>query len=146
MSTDGNRGQYEFNDEQSRIIVDLASGVRVVGLLLFLLGFFQAVTLVATLTRIGWHNRLAGPFLLAGAGALIYLSLGWWFNKSSAAFINVAATQGRDIDNLMVALNELRKPFSLIRTLILVFGVFLLMGLVAALIEAYSNRGVPAPV
>jgi hypothetical protein len=143
MSTDGGRGQYEFNDQQNRIIADLGSGVRVVGLLLFLLGFFQAFTLIAALVRLGWDSRLAGPYLLTGAGALIYLSLGWWFNRASAGFINVAATQGRDVDNLMHGLNELRKSFSLVRTLIFVFGVFILMGLVAALIEAYSSRGVP---
>jgi energy-converting hydrogenase Eha subunit F len=49
-------------------------------------------------------------------------------------------TQGRDIDNLMAALNELRKPFSLIRTLIMVYAVLILIGLIAVLIAAFTNR------
>jgi hypothetical protein len=140
MSTDPNRGQYEFNEQENAVIADLASGVRIVGFVLFLLGVLQAIGLFATLNNVKWDGRFAGPALLIGAAALIYLSFGWWFSKSSSAFMNVATTQGRDIDNLMVGLNELRKPFSLIRTLILVYAVIVVVGLIAVLIQAFTHR------
>ena len=140
MSADGGRGQYEFNDDQSRIIVDLASGLRIVGLLLFLFGVLTAVTLLSHLFGMGWNPRIAGPTLVMGAAALIYLSLGWWFQKSATSFVAVAATQGRDVDHLMDALNELRKSFSLVRTLIMIYGVIILIGMIAVLFAWYNRQ------
>jgi hypothetical protein len=140
MSADGGRGQYEFNHDQSRIIVDLASGLRIVGLLLFLFGALTAAALIPQLFGHGWDRRFAGPALVMGAAALIYLSLGWWFQKSASSFGAVAGTQGRDIDHLMDALNELRKSFSLVRTLIMVYGVIILIGLIAALFAWYNRQ------
>ena len=142
MSAGGGSGQYEFNDDQSRVIVDLASGLRIVGLLLFLFGVLTAVTVLTHMFGHGlkWDSRLLGPALVMGAATLIYLSLGWWFQKSSASFDAVAATKGNDVDHLMTALNELRKSFSLIRTLILVYGIFILMGMIAVLIAWYTHK------
>lgn len=140
MSSDGSRPQYEFDDHQSAIMADLASGVRLVGLLLFMFGALYAVGLIVTLVKVGWDSRFAGAGLFIAASALIYLSLGWWLQKSSTAFDTVATTQGRDIENLMVALNELRKPFALIRTLILVYAVIVLVGLIAMLFAAFAHR------
>jgi len=140
MSSDGNRGQYEFSEEQGRVIADLSSGVRLVGILLFLFGAFYLVGLILTVVKLGWTPHFTGPGVLIIVSALIYLSFGWWFQKSSAAFDDVVTTQGRDIDNLMVALDELRKPFALIRTLIMLYAVLVLIGLVAMLITAFAHR------
>jgi len=140
MSSDGNRGQYEFSEEQGRIIADLSNGVRLVGILLFLFGAFYLVGLIATVVKGGWDARFLWPGMFIAISALIYLSFGWWFQKSSAAFDDVVTTQGRDIDNLMAALNELRKPFSVVRTLIMLYAVLILVSLVAMLIEAFARR------
>jgi hypothetical protein len=140
MSAEGDRKQYEFNDQQSAIILDLASGLRLVGFLLLLVGVFQTIGLITTIARVGLHGPLIGAALLIAGAALIYLSLGWWFRSSSHSFIEVVATQGKDIDHLMAALNELRKPFSLIRTLVVAYAIFVLFGMLVLIFAALTNQ------
>ena len=144
MSADGGQRQYEFNDQQSAVILDLASGLRIVGFLLLLLGIFQAVGLIVSISRLGVQGPLVGTMLLLAAAALIYVSLGWWFRSSAESFIDVVGTQGRDIDHLMTALNELRKPFSLIRTLVVAYAILVLVGLLVVLFAAMTRA--PATV
>jgi hypothetical protein len=143
MSAEGDQRQYEFNNEQSAVILDLASGLRIVGFLLLLVGVFQAIGLITTIVRIGLQGPLVGAALLIAAAALIYLSLGWWFRSSAEGFIAVVGTQGKDIDHLMDALNELRKPFALIRTLIVAYAILILVGMLAVLFAAIAH-GPPA--
>jgi ABC-type multidrug transport system fused ATPase/permease subunit len=133
MSNDTPRNQFEFSPDQSRIIADLASGLRLVGMLLFLFGILQAVAMITTFARAGVPNHLVGWAFLMGAAALVYLSLGWWFSRSSGSFLSVATTQGHDIDHLMDALDQLRKSFSLMRAIIIAYGIIILIGLIAAL-------------
>lgn len=139
MSAGGDQRQYEFNDQQSAVILDLASGLRIVGFLLLLLGIFQAIGLIVSISRLGVQGPLVGTMLLLAAAALIYLSLGWWFRSSAESFIDVVATQGKDVDHLMVALNQLRKPFSLIRTLIVAYAILILVGLLVVLFASLTR-------
>ena len=139
MSAEGEQRQYEFNEQQSAVILDLASGLRIVGFLLLLLGIFQAIGLIVSISRLGVHGPLVGAMLLLAAAALIYISLGWWFRSSAESFIEVVGTQGRDIDHLMTALNQLRKPFALIRTLIVAYAILILIGLLAVLFAAMAR-------
>lgn len=140
MSADEPGKQFEFSQSQNRVIGDLASGLRVVGLLLFLFGVLTAATLITQLFGVGMDWRFRGPALVLAATALIYLSLGWWFQKSAVSFDAVATTQGQDVNHLMTALNDLRKSFSLIRLLIMIYGMIILVGLIAAAVAWYQRQ------
>jgi hypothetical protein len=140
MSAEAPGNQFEFSQSQNRVIGDLASGLRIVGMLLFVFGVMTAVVLVTQLSGVGMDWRFRGPALVMAATALIYLSLGWWFQKSSVSFNAVATTQGQDVTHLMTALDDLRKSFSLIRLLILIYGMIILVGLIAAAVAWYQRQ------
>jgi hypothetical protein len=134
MSASPGRPQYEFDPRQNEIISDLAGGLRVVGLLLVILGVLYLLGLFGTIAQANRTRDVIGPAILIGVSALIALSLGVWFRRSSASFRRIVETSGRDIDYLVTALDELRKSFSLLRALILVYAALIVIGLIAGLV------------
>jgi len=44
---------------------------------------------------------------------IVQIIIGFWTNKAASAFKQIVATQGNDIENLMGALRELRKLYTL---------------------------------
>jgi hypothetical protein len=97
----GRADPYEFTEAQGRVIARLGSKMRFVG------AFAVGIGVIA-LVYAGMR-RDPGLALLG----LLYLVTGGWTARAGSSFRSVALTQGSDITNLMAALNELRKLFTL---------------------------------
>lgn len=124
---------YEFDQTQNRLIDGLSQKMRFVSYFLIALGVL--------LVLIGIVRIRAGGFGSAIQGVL-QIVIGIWTKQAAASFQKVVATEGSDIQNLMGALRELRKLYTLqywifLITFILVavsivigllFGVFGLLG------------------
>jgi hypothetical protein len=140
MSEIPHRPQYEFDSRQSEVVSDLASGLRVVGLLLVILGILYLLGLFALIAQTIQDRQALGSAILVGVSALIALSLGVWFRRSAWSFQRIVETAGRDIDHLITALDELRKSFSLLRTIIVIYAVLILLGLIVGLAVMFLER------
>lgn len=112
--------QYEFKENENRIIGQLAWKMNFVGLFLFANGLLIIAIGVVPL----FHY---GPII---SGALTCV-VGLWTQRASVSFRNVVRTEGRDISHLMEALDDLRKLYSLQFWLVILGLVLALMGLLA---------------
>jgi hypothetical protein len=92
---------YEFSEVQNALIGRLASRMSFVGV-------FAAVTGLVSIV-FGATKRDPGTVLLG----ILYGLIGVWTARAGASFHSVAVTTGHDIANLMKALDELRKVFTL---------------------------------
>jgi len=122
---------YEFDSSQNTLIGQLADRMKFVSVF-FIIG--------AVLTIV---SGLLG--LEAGIGAIITgvgdFLIGIWTYQASTAFKRIVDTEGRDIENLMGALGELRKLYTLqywvlmitLVALVLVLGLGTILGLFGAL-------------
>lgn len=135
--------RYEFDANQNRLIADLASGLRIVGLVSLVFGIVSIVGCVAVVSEVIRSPRMIGAGVLLVVATLIYISLGWWLRRAGHSFEKIVRTTGRDIENLMGALNDLRKSFSLVRAIIIIYAVLIIIGMSAsmiAMIATYAYR------
>ena len=98
------RPAYEFDARQNELVGELAKRMLWVAYFLLLAGALVAVVGMGTLTE-------RGIFSLIQAGFMIII--GVWTKRAAAAFDGIVQTEGSDIANLMVALGELRKLYTL---------------------------------
>ncbi len=125
--------QYEFTDEQNRVIEDLATKMRLVGTVLQVFGVLGIITGLVGITHHGAGTLIQG---------VIFLFLGIWAGRSAAAFQLIAKTHGRDVSHLMEALRQLGKYFGLQYTLIMIGLLLLFCVLIAMLIMLVVGAGV----
>jgi len=59
---------------------------------------------------------------------IVQIIIGFWTNKAASAFKQIVTTQGNDIENLMGALGELRKLYTLQYWLYIVALIFVALG------------------
>ena len=98
------RPTYEFDARQNELVGELAKRMLWVAYFLLLAGALVGVVGMGTLTE-------RGIFSLIQAGFMIII--GVWTKRAAAAFDGIVQTEGSDIANLMVALGELRKLYTL---------------------------------
>ena len=98
------RPAYEFDARQNELVGELAKRMLWVAYFLLLAGALVGVVGMGTLTE-------GGIFSLIQAGFMIII--GVWTKRAAAAFDGIVQTEGSDIANLMVALGELRKLYTL---------------------------------
>jgi hypothetical protein len=119
--------QYEFKEDENRIIGQLASKMNFVGLFLFANGILTVA--------IGVHPLFhVGPII---TGALMCV-VGLWTQRASSSFRNVVDTEGHDISHLMKALDDLRKLYSL-QFWLVILGVLLALVGLWAIHQGYVN-------
>ncbi len=120
---------YEFTTTQERLIADLAGKMRFVSYFLIVVGVLQIIPGLSRLV-------IAEGFGLVISG-VVQLLIGIWTNRAASSFLQVAQTRGNDIDNLMEALKQLRRLYSLQYWLLIValviFGIVAVIGLIGAL-------------
>jgi UDP-N-acetylmuramyl pentapeptide phosphotransferase/UDP-N-acetylglucosamine-1-phosphate transferase len=114
--------QYEFSDDQNRSIRDLAGRMVWVGTFGLALGAMLAVLGILTLDQLGVVITPLGLLILPSA---------LWTRRTGGSFQKVVETEGSDIDNVMSAIDDMRKLFTLFYWLALVAIVFALIGLVS---------------
>lgn len=123
-------GQYEFSTSQNELIQQLAEKMRFVGYFLIGVGILIAVSGLVTLTNGGIGNIING---------VIQVIIGVWTSKAASAFKLIVETQGNDIENLMGALGELRKLYTLQYWALIIALVFVAIALIFAIVFAVSQ-------
>ena len=116
---------YEFNNTQNQLIRQLAQKMRFVGYILLALGVLVIVAGIVNFRLGGFATIIQG---------IIQLIIGIWTAKAATSFQLIVKTQGNDIENLMTALAELRKLYALQYWIFIIALVFVVVGIVAALI------------
>jgi hypothetical protein len=141
--------QYEFTQDQNKVLTDLAAKMRMVGMFLILVAlvsFLMTAALLAFIFRdrlppdvvqkipqdaykyLPPSNQLWGIAIYSGVAGLIFLMFGAWTRFAASGFQKIVDTTGNDIDHLMNALHSLRRMYALLYTLILVGLVLLIVG------------------
>lgn len=124
--------EYEFSSSQNELIKNLADKMRVVAYFLIVVGVLGALSGLLSLRTGGVSSII---------NAVVYISIGVWTNSASSAFRRIVETSGSDIENLMGALGELRKLYTLQYWLLIVALVFIAIALVFALILGLTTVG-----
>jgi hypothetical protein len=133
-------GEYEFSEPQNVTIRELAGAMSFVGLLSIIFGV------------LGVLGGLGNTFTVnAGSGlgtlvqGVIAILVGVWTRGAAASFDNITKTQGSDISNLMTALGELKRIYTLQRIAYIVLIIFtvlaFIVGILLALVFVASTAG-----
>ncbi len=117
--------QYEFNQSQNELILDLSNKMRFVSYFLIAGGVLA--------TMIGLLGLNPGVIIQAVVDILI----GVWTLNAASSFKLIVDTQGNDIVNLMGALGGLRKLYRLQYWLLIIALVFLAIALVLGIIAGF---------
>ena len=97
-------GTYEFNESQNQLILDLSKKMMFVSYFLIASGILGAISGIIAIMQGGFGGIVQGVVLLV---------TGIWTINASKAFKLIVETQGNDIENLMGALGQLRKLYTL---------------------------------
>ncbi|MBV8487632.1 MAG: hypothetical protein JO161_05090 [Planctomycetaceae bacterium] len=122
---------YEFNHAQESQIAELGRAMRIVGLF----AIFYAVAGIALMAFAAWKTRV----LAIDLGPILSIFLGIWAMAGGSSFLQVAATQGHDIDHLMTALGKLKNIFRLIA--ILMVAALLITVTIAVIVLFFRPAG-----
>jgi hypothetical protein len=124
--------QYEFSEAQNQVIGDLANKMGTVGLVLIVLGVLLFAGGILHLFR----QPAEGSIL----GGVVYILFGVWTRGAANSFQGIVTTQGRDISNLMSALVDLLKMYTVMYILILVVAVMALVWLLVVTVMALMGK------
>jgi hypothetical protein len=164
-------GEYEFNDEQNRLIGSLARKMSLVGFVLMLFGVLQVfngvMTLIATrspdkvlsaakdagmtdaqlqlletsLKADGWLSPITISALTFALAGLLLIVVGLWTQQAAAGFAAIVLTKGQDIRRLMDALGALHKRYGLIYNLLWIAAIAGLISFGISLYHLWSAKG-----
>lgn len=131
---------YEFSNSQNELIGDLSKKMNFVGILMIAAAIFSLVAGIVTLFASLSGSVPQGTFDLSSIiqGVLLLL-VGLWTRNAAQAFKRVVTTTGTDIENLMGALGELRKLYTLQYWLTIVVVIFLILALILSLIAVIAQ-------
>jgi hypothetical protein len=117
--------EYEFNNSQNELIQNLASTMKFVAYFLIAVGIISAISGLIAITRGGFTALVQG---------VVQGIIGFWTIKAAKSFQLIVDTEGRDIENLMGALGELRKLYGFQYWILIIAIIFVVIGLVIGLI------------
>ncbi|CAD0229780.1 MULTISPECIES: hypothetical protein [Planktothrix] len=125
-------GSYEFNESQNQLILDLSKKMLFVSYFLIAGGILGALGGVIMFLKGGFGELVQGVILLV---------TGIWTINSAKAFKLIVDTQGNDIENLMGALGQLRKLYTLQYWLFLIAVIFMAIALILTIIFGIAAGG-----
>ena len=128
MNNNSETAEFEFDVSQNNLLGDLAGKMRFVGLLLLFVGFLNGVAgLIIMFSKLqdGLSSMVVG---------IILVLIGFWTRQASTSFTQIVETEGHDISNLMIALGELRKLYSLQYWLILAGAALLILNFIVDIV------------
>lgn len=129
---------YEFTSSQNELIGDLAKKMNFVGILMAISGVISLIAGVLTLFAAFSQGTFDFSSIVNG---VLLLLIGLWTRKAAQSFSRVVNTTGTDIENMMGALGELRKLYTLQYWLIIIVLIFLAIALLLALVATISGQG-----
>lgn len=119
--------EYEFDASQNSLILDLSKKMRFVAYVLMGLGLIEGIGGVIILSTGNAENGVGS--IIAG---IVYIVIGIWTQQAAKSFRLIVDTEGRDIENMMGALGQLRKLYSLQYWVLMIALVFVALGVVLA--------------
>ncbi|WP_204105671.1 MULTISPECIES: hypothetical protein [Spirulina sp. CCY15215] len=120
--------EYEFDASQNSLIHNLANKMRFVAYVLIGLGILEGIPAIISLFKGNFEGFVD---IIVG---IVQIVIGIWTQKAASSFSLVVKTEGQDIENLMGALGELRKLYSLQYWLFLIAFFFIALGTVLIII------------
>lgn len=124
---------YEFTSSQNQLIGDLAKKMNFVGILMVVSGVISIIGGIVTLFAATSQGGFDFSSIVNG---VLLLLTGLWTRNAAQAFNRVVNTAGTDIENMMGALGELRKLYTLQYWLIIIVLIFLVLALIFGVLAA----------
>ena len=118
--------QYEFSEEENRLVGSLAKKMKFVGIFGIIFGVLEILQGI-------FSDKTA---IVQG---LISIIIGIWTTKASESFQKIVDTQGNDISYLLGALDQLKKLFSLQYWTYLIGAIIVIITIISILIFGMST-------
>jgi hypothetical protein len=132
-------GQYEFTSRQNAVIGPLARDMVWVAVPLQIVGILYAIGVIASVVKAFGDPHYILQAVLIGLAMLFYLALGTWTSRSARSFKQIVSTEGRDINHLMDALDDLRKMYGLLSVIVKIYVLLVLIAVVVGLIAIVAT-------
>ncbi|PSO58386.1 MAG: hypothetical protein BRC59_15205 [Cyanobacteria bacterium SW_4_48_29] len=124
-------GSYEFNSTQEKLVQALANKMRFVSFFLIAIGILRFITgIVALIRGAPLIDTIISGAIISG---IIILLIGFWTYTAASSFNRIVKTQGNDIENLMNALKELRKLYTLQFWLFIIVLIAIIIAIIASI-------------
>lgn len=124
-------GSYEFNSTQEKLVQALANKMRFVSFFLIAIGILRFITgIVALIRGAPLIDAIISGAIISG---IIILLIGFWTYTAASSFNRIVKTQGNDIENLMNALKELRKLYTLQFWLFIIVLIAIIIAIIASI-------------
>jgi uncharacterized membrane protein HdeD (DUF308 family) len=129
--------EYEFSSSQNELIGDLAKKMTFVATLLIVVGVIALIGGVIILISAFSQPQSFPEAINALIQGIFTLLIGTWTRKAGLGFKRIVTTAGSDIENLMGALGELRKLYTLQYWLVILLLVFVILSIVAGIVLGF---------
>lgn len=120
--------QYEFEQSQNELILDLSNKMRFVSYFLIAIGVLAGI--------IGLFGVNPGAIIQG----VVQTFIGIWTLNAASSFKLIVDTEGNDIVNLMGALGELRKLYRLQYWLLIIALIFMAIALVIGIVAGFFSN------
>jgi hypothetical protein len=141
------RPEYEFDDEQNKVIDELAMAIVWVRLPLLITGLLEALIATGLAFRLPYDGAHIFGVLGHALAAVVCFLLANWLMRAATAFARITATKGRDISHLMTGLKNLGAWFDLlaffVKLYLFLLGLLLVLLVIGHLTGAFQG---PDPV
>jgi hypothetical protein len=133
--------EYEFSSSQNELIGDLAKKMTFVATLSIVVGIVVLIAGIITLIAAFVEPIRFPEAINALIQGIFFLLIGTWTRKAGLEFKRIVTTAGSDIENLMGALGELRKLYTLQYWLVILLLTFIILGIVAGIVIGFLGAG-----
>ena len=128
---------FEFDEPQKAVFASLATSMSFVGVCGMLFGALSVVFVLASI----YAGVVLAAVGFAGLATVTAIT-SWWTVSAGRSLSAMVRTRGRDVENLMSAVAQLRRLFGLQRVLVIVVGVAMAFGFAAVVWCAFvADRG-----
>lgn len=131
MTTTSN---YEFNESQNELFADLAKKMNFVGILMLVGGIISLILGIVVIINVIVNGAPLNGSLNSIIQGVFLIFVGTWTRKASMAFSRIVKTTNSDIENLMIAMGELRKLYTLQYILAIITVVFIALAFILGII------------
>ena len=128
---------FEFDETQKGVFAALAASMSFVGVCGVLFGALSVLFVFASI----YAGVVVGAVGWAAIATVVTIT-SWWTVSAGRSLSAMVRTRGRDVENLMAAVTQLRRLFGLQRILVIVVAMLMAAGFAAAVWCAFiAERG-----
>ena len=119
---------FEFTEDHNQVFNSLTQNMFRAAILWALLGSILLVEAIAELFLLGGLSSLSDVARITGflVGPMV-LTIAYYSYQPLDNFKNIVLTKGRDIEELMIALDDLSKLFNVLRIVISIIALTLII-------------------